>query len=207
MPETPLHKRRIFAASLIPPLLIAVCGYVGDLPPLTILPIVVLQSCWGILEAAFVMRYRKTAPDLAFGKEGLSLPVVAAAGVLLTVLVSPLYSSPVQKDISDILLLCGFIVGLFGVFLRLIAIYQLADRFLDRVALLPNHTIETGGAYRYIKHPAETGLLLVIAGHVMMCHSIPGLMLFCLWILPVSLCRITLENRMIKKYQSAPRSG
>lgn len=94
-------------------------------------------------------------------------------------------------------LLPGLSVGIAGLALRLLAIHTLGDRFRDDIALGRNHSIETGGIYSLLQHPGEIGFLLALLGQVAAFQSFWGASLLFLLLLPVSLHRMHLENRLL----------
>jgi len=91
----------------------------------------------------------------------------------------------------------GLSVGIAGLALRLLAIRTLGDRFRDDIALGRNHSIERGGIYSLLRHPGEIGFLLALLGQVMAFQSFRGASLLFLLLLPVSLHRMHLENRLL----------
>jgi protein-S-isoprenylcysteine O-methyltransferase Ste14 len=55
-------------------------------------------------------------------------------------------------------------VALFGMVLRLHAIYYLRENFTYVVHVKPQHHLVTSGLYRYVRHPAYLGLLIYFTG-------------------------------------------
>ncbi len=92
----------------------------------------------------------------------------------------------------------GLSIGFAGLALRLLAIHTLGDRFRDDIALGRNHSIEKGGIYSLLRHPGEIGFLLALLGQVMAFQSFWGASLLFLLLLPVSIHRMHLENRLLK---------
>lgn len=91
----------------------------------------------------------------------------------------------------------GLSIGFAGLALRLLAIHTLGDRFRDDIAFGRNHSIEKGGIYSLLGHPGEIGFLLALLGQVMAFQSVWGASLLFLLLLPVSLHRMHLENRLL----------
>jgi protein-S-isoprenylcysteine O-methyltransferase Ste14 len=94
-------------------------------------------------------------------------------------------------------LLPGLSIGFAGLALRLLAIHTLGARFRDDIALGRNHSIERGGIYSLLRHPGEVGFLLALLGQVMAFQSFWGASLLFVLLLPVSLNRMHLENRLL----------
>lgn len=61
-------------------------------------------------------------------------------------------------------LIVGIIFILFGTILRLTCYRTLGPLFTFDLAILPAHTLITGGPYQLVRHPAYTGSLSLILG-------------------------------------------
>src|SRR5262249_6629242 len=61
--------------------------------------------------------------------------------------------------------------------LRLAAVVVLGRRFTGLVAIQEGHRLQTGGLYRYIRHPSYAGMLLYMAGYVLVFRCWLGLLL------------------------------
>ncbi|MCP5540302.1 MAG: hypothetical protein H7A52_09210 [Akkermansiaceae bacterium] len=102
----------------------------------------------------------------------------------------------------------GWGVGGAGVILRLAAIRALGDRFRDDLSLGADHPIESRGLYRRLRHPAELGFGLAVAGHVILCGGAVGGVLFVIGLVPAIGWRIHAENRLLREAAAAaPSSG
>jgi protein-S-isoprenylcysteine O-methyltransferase Ste14 len=64
-----------------------------------------------------------------------------------------------------------------GGVLRLAAVFVLGRRFTGLVAIQEGHRLQTGGLYRYIRHPSYAGALLYIVGFVLVFRCWLGLLL------------------------------
>ena len=65
---------------------------------------------------------------------------------------------------GDVLRWAGFVVLALGVSLRLGPMLELGRRFVSVVALQPDHTVHTGGFYRWVRHPSYLGILFMDLG-------------------------------------------
>ena len=155
------------------------------------------QLAWVALETAFSMRYRNqrafTENGVAKGRIPLAIAIVAAIVFVSSTLAS------YQRDFTA---LSGFAIGLgaLGLGLRLASIQKLGDRFLDAIELMPGHQIEFSGIYKYLKHPAEIGFLLLMFGYALLCQSAVGVGLSLIVLTPLSIGRMRLENQLIQRY-------
>jgi protein-S-isoprenylcysteine O-methyltransferase Ste14 len=72
-------------------------------------------------------------------------------------------------------------VGLFlltaGGVLRIAAVFVLGRRFTGLVAVQENHRLKTDGLYRWIRHPSYAGMLVYIAGFVLVFRCWLGLLI------------------------------
>lgn len=95
------------------------------------------------------------------------------------------------------LLLVGSALALVGIQLRVAAIKALQYCFVSQTGLLSGHRLVCEGPYSWVRHPSETGFLLVASGVACIAASPPTLLLLLLFLLPVSLWRIQREERML----------
>jgi protein-S-isoprenylcysteine O-methyltransferase Ste14 len=61
--------------------------------------------------------------------------------------------------------------------IRLAAVFVLGRRFTGLVAIQQQHRLQTTGLYRHIRHPSYIGMLLYMAGYVLVFRCWMGLML------------------------------
>jgi protein-S-isoprenylcysteine O-methyltransferase Ste14 len=81
--------------------------------------------------------------------------------------------------------------------LRLAAVFVLGRRFTGLVAIQEEHRLQTGGLYRHIRHPSYTGMLLYMAGYVMVFRCWLGLLLVA-GTLAVLLARMNAEEALLE---------
>ncbi|KAJ7064013.1 hypothetical protein C8F01DRAFT_1054907 [Mycena amicta] len=148
------------------------------------------------------------------------LEIVSYASV--TGHISPYF--PIPSSISQIntttttlLFVLGVILVIIGASFRLAAFRALGELFTFDLTVHPDHRLVTGGPYSYVRHPAYTGTLSIIAGLVAS-HLTPGSWLWVLfgrsvlargclvlgsavwwtWMLGVGLSRIPAEERKMQ---------
>jgi protein-S-isoprenylcysteine O-methyltransferase Ste14 len=91
----------------------------------------------------------------------------------------------------------GVVLFALGGALRIWPVFVLRWRFSGLVAIQPGHRLETGGIYRFIRHPSYLGLLVNAAGWALAFRSAVGLLLAAL-LLPPLLARIRAEETLLR---------
>lgn len=66
--------------------------------------------------------------------------------------------------VNYILALSGILIYVAGMVVRWKSIIQLRKRFTVNVVVNKEHTLETEGMYRHLRHPSYFGVLLIITG-------------------------------------------
>lgn len=89
--------------------------------------------------------------------------------------------------------------GLFvvGQSIRVLAIHRLGRFFNITVRLHPEHRIIKDGIYARVRHPAYTGILLVVAGFVTLFASVIGYAVLVLYAVPALGFRIRVEEKVL----------
>lgn len=100
---------------------------------------------------------------------------------------------------SLVALVGGSLAFLTGIMLRGVAIWQLGAAFRSRHALNDNSQLQTGGLYGWIRHPSESGLLLIAAGIALILQSWMSATLLIGGLLPATLIRLHAEERMLRR--------
>jgi protein-S-isoprenylcysteine O-methyltransferase Ste14 len=91
----------------------------------------------------------------------------------------------------------GLALLTLGGTLRLVAVYTLGRRFTGLVAIQEEHRLQTGGLYRHIRHPSYTGMLLSVAGYVLIFRCWLGLLLVAA-MLAVLVARMNAEEALLE---------
>lgn len=93
-----------------------------------------------------------------------------------------------------------FIVGvamiLLGVAIRMVAIMTLKANFSGMLRIREGHTLTKNGIYRWIRHPAYLGAIILFLGIPVMESSVFGLLVMFL-LVPYLIHRIKLEEKML----------
>lgn len=124
-----------------------------------------LLGAW-LLEHLLLRRIRKVTGDPIEGArtDRRYIPLWVVQGLLL---LFPLWragrwTSPIPR--SWTITAVATVVAVAGMLLRLYSIYYLRENFTYVVNVKAGHRLVTTGPYRYVRHPAYTGLLIYFTG-------------------------------------------
>jgi protein-S-isoprenylcysteine O-methyltransferase Ste14 len=90
----------------------------------------------------------------------------------------------------------GVALFVVGSALRIWPVYVLGYRFSGLVAIQPDHTLETGGIYRFIRNPSYLGLVIITLGWGLAFRSGVGVVLTVL-LLPPLIARMDAEEALL----------
>jgi protein-S-isoprenylcysteine O-methyltransferase Ste14 len=91
----------------------------------------------------------------------------------------------------------GLALLMLGGMLRLAAVFVLGRRFTGLVAIQEGHRLQTGGLYRYVRHPSYAGMLLYMVGFVLVFRCWLGLLLVA-GTLGVLMARMNAEEALLQ---------
>ena len=91
----------------------------------------------------------------------------------------------------------GLALLTLGGTLRLAAVFALGRRFTGLVAIQEGHRLKTGGLYRHLRPPSYAGMLLYMAGYVLVFRCWLGLLLVA-GTLAVLLARMNAEEALLE---------
>ena len=98
---------------------------------------------------------------------------------------------------GDLVRYLGLVAFVVGSSVRVVSMFVLGNRFSVLVAIQPEHKLEKGSIYRFIRHPSYAGALLALLGSALVFRSGPGLILS-LAVLPIVVWRIKNEERLLE---------
>jgi protein-S-isoprenylcysteine O-methyltransferase Ste14 len=85
---------------------------------------------------------------------------------------------------------------ILGVIIRIVAIATLKRNFSGRLRIRDDHTLVRNGIYKWVRHPAYLGAIILFLGIPVMFSSVLGFLVMFL-LVPYLLHRIKLEERML----------
>ncbi len=91
----------------------------------------------------------------------------------------------------------GFIIFLFGMSFRFWAIITLGHYYSHIVRKVNGHKIIDSGPYKYIRHPAYTGMIIAHFGVLLYFFNLITLMIFFLAFIPAIILRILVEEKTL----------
>lgn len=98
--------------------------------------------------------------------------------------------------INMALLILGLAMVFSGIIIRFIAIWTLGKNFSGLLRIREGHTLVTNGIYRWVRHPAYLGAILLFVGIPIAVSSLLGFLAMLLLVIYL-LYRIKLEERML----------
>jgi protein-S-isoprenylcysteine O-methyltransferase Ste14 len=90
----------------------------------------------------------------------------------------------------------GLVLLTLGGTLRVAAVFALGRRFTGLVAIQEDHQLKTDGLYRYIRHPSYAGMLLYMAGYMLVFRCWLGLLLVA-GMLAILVARMNAEEALL----------
>ena len=134
-------------------------------------PGTIVGLCWAVLGLYWLITAigtKKVAVNESSGLRVLRLAIIAALFVLLGtdwLRIGPLAWRFVPRNSTVIWL--GVLLTGAGVALAIWARWMLGRNWSDKVVLKVDHELICNGPYRYLRHPIYTGILLALAGTVL----------------------------------------
>lgn len=113
--------------------------------------------------------------------------------------------------INMALLAIGLLMFVVGAVIRFVAIATLKRNFSGALRIRADHILVKNGIYKWVRHPAYLGAILLFTGIPVMLSSLLGLLVMLL-LVPYLLHRIKLEESMMierfgKEYEDYMRSS
>jgi len=93
--------------------------------------------------------------------------------------------------------IAGIALFVAGIVWRLVAIRTLGKFYSHRVRQVSGHTIVNTGPYRFMRHPAYTGMLISHLGFILFFYNHIALALLIVFFIPTVVARILVEEKML----------
>ena len=153
--------------------------------------IVSIYILWLLLESKVAIK----EPDKGITKRDKGTLEFYAFGRILTVTAAlALHTGWSEFGIIPII---GFSLTVFGIIFRLNAIRTLGKFYSHRVRKVNEHKIISSGIYKYIRHPAYTGMIIANIGFVIFFYHYIALALLIIIFIPAIIIRILVEEKML----------
>jgi protein-S-isoprenylcysteine O-methyltransferase Ste14 len=128
-------------------------------------PLVASLYCWFALEVGLAVRDIVRRKGRLRRDRGTKLIVSLSLGVSVAVgLLSRRWLSTLDTPAPVAFAVAGFVTLWAGLALRVCAVVTLGGSFRTSVEVDPDQSVVTRGPYRWVRHPAYTGLLLIALG-------------------------------------------
>ncbi len=165
----------------------------ADVPHEVAALLIALHLIWIFLELRITLR---TAREEAGAADRGTLQFYGLARVIT--IGAALYGSPLPWHGWHAWLALPIALFALGIAFRLKAIETLGAFYSHQVRVIEGHQVVQDGPYRWVRHPAYSGMLLAELGFVLYFANLPGLLGFCCLLLPSIVLRIRVEERALK---------
>jgi protein-S-isoprenylcysteine O-methyltransferase Ste14 len=149
-------------------------------------------ACWAVFELGLRVHEVARGKGRREHDRGTRVMIVVSLGLAFVV-------ANVAASRTHALEVAGAVVMCLGLATRVWAVVALGRSFRTTVEVDPGQAVVTSGPYRWVRHPAYTGLLLIVAGYGL---ALGGWLAFlaCLALpLPAILQRIRIEEAELNR--------
>jgi protein-S-isoprenylcysteine O-methyltransferase Ste14 len=119
-------------------------------------------AAWALLEVAVRVREGIQGKGARDRDRGTRVAIALALGAAIGVAISARSLQPLRTSLPP--RAAGVTVMWLGLALRVWSIATLGDSFRTTVQVRPGQVVVASGPYRWVRHPAYAGLVLIIAG-------------------------------------------
>jgi protein-S-isoprenylcysteine O-methyltransferase Ste14 len=146
---------------------------------------------WMLTEAGVALR--RPGAEARSDDRGTGQAIICArmANMASAVLLPAVWSRWYAWMVLPVLLFVG------GIVLRRVAINTLGRFYSRRVRTLTDHEVVTGGPYRFVRHPAYTGVIVAHTGMTVVLLNAVSALTLLLLVVPAFLWRIRVEERLL----------
>jgi protein-S-isoprenylcysteine O-methyltransferase Ste14 len=150
--------------------------------------------------ASEIFLYLKTARKVSDAKKGSrsadkGSSIIIALGVTFCITIGFIAKSSASLLLPNIFFYIGILFMTLGIIFRWCAVYTLRQYFSYAVEIKAGHSIVKNGLYRYLRHPAYTGFILVLTG-IPLCLRLVNVTLLVLVVaIAIFAYRISIEEK------------
>jgi protein-S-isoprenylcysteine O-methyltransferase Ste14 len=130
-------------------------------------------------------------------QRAVRLARVSSLWILLIFWIALVQHAANRADVPPIQVLAGGLLMLAGVAIRWLAIHTLGSHFVTEITVRERQPLVQSGAYRWVRHPSETGLLAVVLGATVVLACPLAMLLWAFGLAPMTLVRLRLEERSL----------
>lgn len=116
---------------------------------------------------------------------------------------SALWADPLQNNF-DFQHGAGFLIFISGVCIRIMALRALGKYYSHIVRIIEDHKIIDYGPYKYIRHPAYSGMITAHLGILIFFFNFVTLGIFLMLLIPSIIIRIKVEEKTLMNLEGYP---
>ena len=120
-------------------------------------------AAWALVEVGVRVRERVQGKGRAARDRGTRVLIAMTLGAAIVAALAARSVAP-ELRMPAPLRMAGVLVLWLGLALRVWAIASLGNAFRTTVEVEPGQDVVSSGPYRWIRHPSDAGLLLIVAG-------------------------------------------
>jgi len=160
----------------------------------------------GVVDFRSFRRLRAGARRQDRGSQALLIITITLGAALGVVAAYRVPGATITTNVvgRDILFWLGVALIYAGITFRLYAIHTLGAYFTTAVAIAPQQTVIDSGPYRLIRHPAYTGVLIILFGFALTCTNWLSLLLIPAGALLGLGYRMRVEERTLQEQLGKP---
>ncbi|HEX2347130.1 MAG TPA: isoprenylcysteine carboxylmethyltransferase family protein [Ktedonobacterales bacterium] len=160
----------------------------------------------GVVDFRSFRRLRAGARRQDRGSQALLIITITLGAALGVVAAYRVPGATITTNVvgRDILFWLGVALIYAGITFRLYAIHTLGAYFTTAVAIAPQQTVIDSGPYRLIRHPAYTGVLIILLGFALTCTNWLSLLLIPAGALLGLGYRMRVEERTLQEQLGKP---
>jgi len=160
---------------------------------------VIIWSVWPLSEVLLHLLVRSGKNDKKGEDKGtlriiwITLFIAMTAGCIV-------HSSVAAPIVNSVIInYLGLFLIVFGMVFRFFAIWSLGKMFTVDITIRKDHKLKKDGIYKYIRHPAYTGVIISFIGFGISINNWISLLIVAIPVILAMLVRIQAEEKMLLK--------